>query len=109
VTLEIARLAGRIEGQQEAEGVQFAFEDLLSKPVGNDLDAWNGLRDSLFLESFLQRYGPQDGKGVFALPRVTRSTDFICFRLKALRPASHCLLHFPVAEGGRSYEIDHTP
>jgi len=29
VTLEIARLAGRIEGQQEAVGVQFAFEDLL--------------------------------------------------------------------------------
>ena len=29
VTLEIARLAGRIEGQQEAKGVQFAFEDLL--------------------------------------------------------------------------------
>jgi predicted nucleic acid-binding protein len=25
----IARLAGRIEGQQEAIGVQFAFEDLL--------------------------------------------------------------------------------
>ena len=29
VTLAIARLAGRIEGQQEAMGVQFAFEDLL--------------------------------------------------------------------------------
>jgi len=29
VTLEIARLAGRIEGQQEARGVQLAFEDLL--------------------------------------------------------------------------------
>ncbi|MGB6897131.1 MAG: hypothetical protein WBE12_00955 [Candidatus Acidiferrum sp.] len=29
VTLYIARLAGRIEGQQEAIGVQFAFEDLL--------------------------------------------------------------------------------
>ena len=29
VTLDIARLAGRIEGQQEALGVQFAFEDLL--------------------------------------------------------------------------------
>jgi predicted nucleic acid-binding protein len=29
VTLEIARLAGRIEGQQEAIGVQLAFEDLL--------------------------------------------------------------------------------
>jgi predicted nucleic acid-binding protein len=29
VTLDIARLAGRIEGQQAAAGVQFAFEDLL--------------------------------------------------------------------------------
>ena len=29
VRLEIARLAGRIEGQQEAMGIQFAFEDLL--------------------------------------------------------------------------------
>ena len=29
VTLAIARLAGRIEGQQEAMGIQFAFEDLL--------------------------------------------------------------------------------
>ena len=29
VTLEIARLAGRIEGQQEAMGIQLAFEDLL--------------------------------------------------------------------------------
>ena len=29
VTTEIARLAGRIEGQQEAKGIQFAFEDLL--------------------------------------------------------------------------------
>jgi predicted nucleic acid-binding protein len=29
VTLSIARLAGRIEGQQKAIGVQFAFEDLL--------------------------------------------------------------------------------
>jgi tRNA(fMet)-specific endonuclease VapC len=29
VTLAIARLAGRLEGQQEAVGVQFAFEDLL--------------------------------------------------------------------------------
>ena len=29
VTLDIARLAGRIEGQQEASGVQFAFEDLI--------------------------------------------------------------------------------
>lgn len=29
VTLAIARLAGRIEGQQEAKGVQLAFEDLL--------------------------------------------------------------------------------
>ena len=29
ITLDIAWLAGRIEGQQEALGVQFAFEDLL--------------------------------------------------------------------------------
>jgi tRNA(fMet)-specific endonuclease VapC len=29
VTLEIARLAGRIEGQEGAKGVQLAFEDLL--------------------------------------------------------------------------------
>jgi tRNA(fMet)-specific endonuclease VapC len=29
VTLDIARLAGRSEGQQEALGIQFAFEDLL--------------------------------------------------------------------------------
>jgi predicted nucleic acid-binding protein len=29
VTLDIARLAGRIEGQQEAKGIQLAFEDLL--------------------------------------------------------------------------------
>ena len=29
VTLAIARLAGRIEAQQETMGVQFAFEDLL--------------------------------------------------------------------------------
>ena len=29
ITLDIARLAGRIEGQQGALGVQFAFEDLL--------------------------------------------------------------------------------
>lgn len=29
VTLEIARIAGRIEGQQEATGIQFGFEDLL--------------------------------------------------------------------------------
>jgi len=29
VTLEIARLAGRIEGEQEAVGVRVAFEDLL--------------------------------------------------------------------------------
>lgn len=29
VTLDIARLAGRIEGQQEGEGIQLAFEDLL--------------------------------------------------------------------------------
>jgi predicted nucleic acid-binding protein len=30
VTLDIARLAGRIEGQQEAMGVKFAFEDCSS-------------------------------------------------------------------------------
>jgi tRNA(fMet)-specific endonuclease VapC len=29
VTLDIARLVGRIEGQQQAMGIQFAFEDLL--------------------------------------------------------------------------------
>ncbi|HKN77134.1 MAG TPA: PIN domain-containing protein [Candidatus Acidoferrum sp.] len=29
VTLDIARLAGRIEGQQQAKGIQLAFEDLL--------------------------------------------------------------------------------
>ena len=29
VTLDIAKLAGRIEGQQEAKGIQLAFEDLL--------------------------------------------------------------------------------
>ncbi len=29
VTLDIARLLGRIEGQQEAKGIQFAFEDLV--------------------------------------------------------------------------------
>jgi predicted nucleic acid-binding protein len=29
VTLEIARLAGRIEGEQEAKGIKLAFEDLL--------------------------------------------------------------------------------
>jgi tRNA(fMet)-specific endonuclease VapC len=29
VTLEIARVAGRIEGQQETKGIQLAFEDLL--------------------------------------------------------------------------------
>jgi tRNA(fMet)-specific endonuclease VapC len=29
VTLAVARLAGRIEGQQGAVGIQFAFEDLL--------------------------------------------------------------------------------
>ena len=28
VTLDIARLVGRIEGQQEAKGIQFAFGDL---------------------------------------------------------------------------------
>jgi predicted nucleic acid-binding protein len=29
VTLDIARLVGRIEGEQEAKGIQFAFEDLV--------------------------------------------------------------------------------
>lgn len=29
VSLDIARLAGRIEGQQESKGIQIAFEDLL--------------------------------------------------------------------------------
>ena len=29
VTLDIARLAGRIEGQQEAKGIRISFEDLL--------------------------------------------------------------------------------
>ena len=29
VTVEIARMAGRIEGQQEAKGIRLAFEDLL--------------------------------------------------------------------------------
>lgn len=29
VTLEIARIAGRIEGQQQSKGIQLAFEDLL--------------------------------------------------------------------------------
>jgi predicted nucleic acid-binding protein len=29
MTLDIARLVGRIEGQQEAKGIQFAFEDLV--------------------------------------------------------------------------------
>jgi predicted nucleic acid-binding protein len=29
VTLDIARLAGRVEGQQGAKGIQLAFEDLL--------------------------------------------------------------------------------
>jgi tRNA(fMet)-specific endonuclease VapC len=29
VTLDIARLVGRIEGEQEAQGIQFAFEDLV--------------------------------------------------------------------------------
>jgi tRNA(fMet)-specific endonuclease VapC len=29
VTVDIARLAGRIEGQEEAKGVRVSFEDLL--------------------------------------------------------------------------------
>jgi predicted nucleic acid-binding protein len=38
VTLAIARLAGRIEGQQEAIGVQFAFENLLIGATALHLD-----------------------------------------------------------------------
>jgi tRNA(fMet)-specific endonuclease VapC len=37
VTLDIARLVGRIEGQQEAKGIQFAFEDLLIGVTALDL------------------------------------------------------------------------
>ena len=48
VTLAIARLAGRIEGQQEAVGVQYAFEDLLIGATAlhlNDEVATLNLRD----------------------------------------------------------------
>lgn len=38
VTLAIARLAGRIEGQQEAKGIQFSFEDLLIGTTALHLD-----------------------------------------------------------------------
>jgi predicted nucleic acid-binding protein len=38
VTLDIARLAGRIEGQEEAMGIQFAFEDLLIGATALHLD-----------------------------------------------------------------------
>ncbi len=38
VSLDIARLAGRIEGQQEAKGIQLAFEDLLIGATALHLD-----------------------------------------------------------------------
>ena len=38
VTLDVARLAGRIEGQQEAKGIPFAFEDLLIGATALHLD-----------------------------------------------------------------------
>lgn len=38
VTLDIARLAGRIRGQQEAEGIHLAFEDLLIGATALHLD-----------------------------------------------------------------------
>ncbi|MHB8501466.1 MAG: PIN domain-containing protein [Candidatus Acidiferrales bacterium] len=48
VTLAIARLAGRLEGQQEAKGIQLPFEDLLigvtALSLGYDVAALN-LRD----------------------------------------------------------------
>jgi tRNA(fMet)-specific endonuclease VapC len=28
ITIEIARIAGRIQGQEQAKGIQFSFEDL---------------------------------------------------------------------------------
>jgi predicted nucleic acid-binding protein len=49
VTIEIARLAGRIEGQQAAKGVQIAFEDLLIAVTALHLDydlATLNVRDS---------------------------------------------------------------
>ena len=45
VTLEIARLAGRIEGQQEGQGIRLAFEDLLigttALALGHDVATLN--------------------------------------------------------------------
>ena len=38
VSLDIARLAGRIEGEQEAKGIQLAFEDLLIGATALHLD-----------------------------------------------------------------------
>jgi len=38
VTLDVARLAGRIEGQQEAKGIPFALEDLLIGATARHLD-----------------------------------------------------------------------
>jgi tRNA(fMet)-specific endonuclease VapC len=38
VTLNIARLAGRIEGQQEAKGIRISFEDLLIGATALDLN-----------------------------------------------------------------------
>ncbi len=38
VTLAIARLAGRIEGQQEAKGIKVSFEDLLIGTTALHLD-----------------------------------------------------------------------
>lgn len=38
VSLDIARLAGRIEGQQEGKGIQIAFEDLLIGATALHLD-----------------------------------------------------------------------
>lgn len=38
VTLDIARLAGRIEGQQEAKGIRVSFEDLLIGATALHLD-----------------------------------------------------------------------
>ena len=38
VSLDIARLAGRIEGQEEAKGIQLAFEDLLIGATALHLD-----------------------------------------------------------------------
>ena len=38
ISLDIARLAGRIEGQQEARGIQLPFEDLLIGATALHLD-----------------------------------------------------------------------